>query len=140
MVAPRITAALLIAAIEGSHGIKSVIYGKVPCSAQTLDRWLTKSPTVLAAYETECSKMLGIAHSVVTGNILAASVKQEANKADPKKKGLQVDSGDARWYLTKKGKHEGFGAEDTVQTVKIGITLGDWRKRSRDRRQQVEDL
>lgn len=140
MGATRITAARIIAAIAGSDGIKSRIYGKIPCSPTTLDKWLRTAPTVMAAYRAECDKMLGIAHGVVTGNIRAAADKQEANEKDPKKKGSQVDSGDARWYLTKKGKHEGFGADETVPTVQIGITLGDWRKRSRDRRKQVEDL
>ena len=139
MVQPRFTAARIIAAIADSDGIKSVIYGRVPCSATTLDRWLSRSPTVAAAYEDECNKMLGAAQSVVIGNIQAARRTQKKNKGTDDD-GVQVDSGDAKWFLTKKGKHLGFGSDEISQEVHIGITLGDWRKRHKDRRKQVEDL
>lgn len=134
--AKRITAARLIAAIKGSDGIKARICKAAKVSHHTLNKWIRTSKSVGDAYELECGDVLAVAQSVVVGNIEAAAKTQANDDAGTK----QVDSADAKWYLSKKGKHEGFGAEDTAPTVHIGITLGDWRKRRTARRKQVEEL
>lgn len=132
MTIKRLTITRFLAAIEGSKGIKSVVCQRLPCHALTFERWIAKHVAVKEAFDTECNRMLGIAHSVVTGNIELALAEQEET-------GAQVDSSDAKWYLSKKGKDQGFGTAPGV-SVQVGVTLVNWRKQAETRRKQVEDL
>lgn len=132
---PRLTVARFIAAIDGSGGIKARICAAVPCALETLNGWMGKHPTIKAAYEAECSRMLDIAHSVVQNNILAAQREQGEGEE------VQiVDSTDAKWYLARKGRHQGFGKELSIEHSLHPVTLSDWRKQAERRKQEVEDL
>lgn len=134
MVLKRLTAARFIAAIKGSGGIKSTICKRVGCDILTLQKYLVKYPTIGAAYEDECNKILGLAHSVVVGNIQIARKQQSQEGAD------QVDSKDAKWYLSRKGRHEGFGKDVSTPQVTVNVSLADWKRNAAERRKQVDDL
>jgi len=131
---PRVTVARIIAAIEGSNGIKSVICAAASCSYKTLNKYIGNSKRVRVAFDDECNKMIGLAHSVVANNIRASAKQQEGNDT------AQADSADAKWYLARKGKDHGFGTEPVAPVVAIDLTLNTWRKQAADRRKQVEDL
>lgn len=128
------TAAQIIAAIEGSKGIKSVICAKVPCAYKTLMHYMSKHPTVAAAYAEARISLIGDSASVVAGNIERS---RRAQKDDPT---AQVDSSDAKWVLSRMGRSEGWGVDDPTINVNVGITLSDWKKKSNARRKQVEDI
>jgi hypothetical protein len=84
------TAAQIIQAIPGSGGIISTISRKLGCSWDTVNRAIADYPTVKAAYDDECEKVLDMAESVLLKNIEAG------------------DSADAKWYLSRKGKRRGY--------------------------------
>ncbi len=92
--------------IPGSGGIVSSIARKVGCEWNTAKKWVTEKPTVAAVYDAECETVIDAAEGVVIGNIQAAvQIQQRArNEGRPR----MVDSADAKWYLTKKGKHRGY--------------------------------
>ena len=131
----RLTVERFKKAIEGSSGIKSVICARMPCDHVTLARWLAEHKSLRRAYDDECDKMLGLAHSVVTGNIEVAldELQEDGHKG-------QVDSSDAKWYLSKKGKAHGFGDEPAVQVTQNVLTLAEFNRRAEDRLRQVAEL
>ena len=131
----RLTVARFKEAIKGSEGIKARICERAPCTYDTLEKWLAGHKSLRKLYNDECNGMLGIAHSVVTGNIKVALADLE----DEGHKG-QVDSSDAKWYLSKKGKAHGFGEEPLVQVTQTALTLTGWREIAARRRAQVEEL
>lgn len=101
-----------IDAIPGSGGIKSTIAKKLGCAWDTVDRAISDYPTVKAAYDNECEKVLDLAESVLLKNI------------------EQGDSADAKWYLSRKGKRRGYversevtGADASPLVIKM--TWGD---------------
>lgn len=79
-----------IAAIPKSGGIISTIAKRVGCDWNTAKKWCTEKPTVRQAYEAECESLLDMAEGVILKSIQGG------------------DSADAKWYLTKKGKHRGY--------------------------------
>ena len=93
-----------IKAIPGSGGIVSTIAKRVGCTWDTAKRWVTEKPTVKLAYDNECEVPLDMAHSVVIESINKKNV------------------GDAKWYLTKKGGHRGFGDTSRNQNINIDIS------------------
>lgn len=98
--------------IKGSGGIISTIAAKVGCEWETAERWLKSNARLLSLYEAECETVLDVAESVVYGNVQAAAKLQ----ADARKAGAAaiVDSADAKWLLTKKGKRRGYGDESDI--------------------------
>ncbi len=106
-----------ISAIPGSGGIVSSIARKVGCEWNTAKKWVTEKPTVVVVYDAECEAVIDTAEGVVIGNIQAAvQIQQKArNEGRPR----MVDSADAKWYLTKKGKHRGY--VDSRQEIKVDI-------------------
>jgi hypothetical protein len=80
-----------IDAIPGTGGIVSAIARKVGCDWNTVKRYLDTYPTVRAAYDAECEAVLDMAEST-----LLKAIKDG-------------ETADAKWYLTKKGKHRGYG-------------------------------
>ncbi len=95
-----------ITAIPGTGGIISTIARRVDCDWTTAKKWVTEKPTVAAVYNAECETVIDTAEGVVIGNIQAAvQIQQKArNEGKPR----LVDSADAKWLLTKKGKHRGY--------------------------------
>jgi hypothetical protein len=111
----RYKASQFIAAIPGSAGIISIITRRVGCDWNTTKKYVTQYPTVAAAYAAESETPLDTAESVVIRNIqLAAKQQQEAD--------APVDSADAKWYLTMKGKNRGY-ATRTELTGKDGAPM-----------------
>ena len=131
----RLTVERFKEAISGSGGVKSAICARVPCGHNTLTRWLDKHASLRDAYEDECDRMIGKAHSVIVGNIKAALAELET----PGHTG-QVDSGDARWYLSKMGKHEGFGDGPDVTVTQNVLTIGDFNKVAEARLKKILEL
>ena len=95
----KFTAAQVIAAIEGTGGIKTVVAQKLKCHRHTVDRYIERYPTVQQAYEDECEKVGDFAESVLVQNIRLAFQTQAEEK-------IPVDSSDARWYLERKRRNE----------------------------------
>ena len=86
----KISANDVIAAIEGSGGIKTSIARSLGVHRHTVDGYLARWETVKIAYANECERVLDIAEGVLLKSI------------------TKGDSADAKWYLTKKGKHRGY--------------------------------
>jgi hypothetical protein len=130
----RLKVKYFLDAIPDSDGIKSVICQRVGCSIQSLNGWLRKHPTLQAAYDTEVSHTLGYVHSLLLDNIELAQEQQEAT-------GQPVDSQDMRWYLSKKGRDQGFGNDAPTQTQQVTVvSLSAWKKQAKSRLSQVEDM
>lgn len=101
------TAQQFIDAIPKSAGIISTIAARVGCSWATARKYINEYSTVKAAYDAEAQKPLDMAESVIYGNINAAYAKLKANE----KAGIRgetVDSADAKWLLSRKGKDRGY--------------------------------
>jgi len=120
--------------IKGSGGIISTIAAKVGCEWETAEKWLKNNASLKALYEAECETVLDVAESVVYGNVQAAAKQQ----ADLRKIGgvAMVDSADAKWLLTKKGKRRGYGEESDVtlraagggieiKTIRVHLPVGE---------------
>lgn len=102
-----------IDAIPGTGGIVSAIARKVQCDWETAKKWIDNYPTVKRAYDAECESMLDLAESTILRSI------------------KDGDTSDAKWYLTKKGKHRNYG-DSVVLTGEGGgdirINVVDYRK------------
>lgn len=110
------TAQTFIDAIPGTGGVKSAIARKVGCVYNTVQKYIDKYPTVRQAYEDECARVLDLAVSVVVQNInLAAKLQADT--------GLPVDVSDAKWFLSRKGKEQGW-SERTEVTGASGGPVG----------------
>lgn len=98
--------------IKGSGGILSTIAARVGCNWITAKAFIEGNPTLAALYESECAVILDVAESVIYGNIQAAAkMQQDAAKT---KQNIQVDSTDAKWILSRKGKKRGYGDESEI--------------------------
>lgn len=88
---PLFTAEQFIKAIPGTGGIVSTIAKRVGCDWRTARTYIDNHPTVKQVYDSECESLLDLAEGTLIKNIQGG------------------DSQDAKWYLTKKGKHRGYG-------------------------------
>lgn len=98
--------------IAGSGGIVNTVADRVGCAWRTARDHIQRTPKLKSLFDAECETALDEAESVIVGNILSARrLQQEAEAA-----GLDVivDSSDARWLLTKKGKRRGYGDSSAV--------------------------
>ncbi len=104
--------------IKGSGGIVSTIAAKVGCEWNTAEKWIKNNASLKALYDAECETVLDVAESVVYGNVQVAAKLQ----ADARKVGVAaiVDSADAKWLLTKKGKRRGYGDESDITLKAAG--------------------
>lgn len=109
---PRYKTQDFINAIPGTGGIVSSIARKVGCVWNTANVWIQK-PTVKRAYDDECEAVIDTAEGVVIGNIQAAVRKQQKGikDGDP----VIVDSADAKWYLSRKGKRRGYADKQEIE-------------------------
>jgi hypothetical protein len=98
----KYTAEQMRAAVPGTGGIVTAIAHKVGCDTGTFLKYKAKYATVKAAYDAEVDSTLDVAESVLLDNIRLARRFQSENKT-------VVDTSDSKWYLTKKGKHRGYG-------------------------------
>jgi len=118
------TAEQIIKAIKGSGGIKSTIAVNLGgASYHTVQKYIDKYPTVKEAFEAEREKNLDRAEGVIMGNIaLGAKTLSDPNNKQP------VDSGDAKWLLSRLGKHRGYADKSEIEhsgDVNIVLTWGD---------------
>lgn len=108
--------------IKGTDGIVSVYADKMGVSRQTVYNWMDKWKTFRDAWNKEKEVTGDIAESVVAQNIRYAREKQKGEKKP-------VDSGDAKWYLSRvrRGKfalrQEYTGADG--ERIDIHVTLND---------------
>ena len=84
------TAQQFIDAIAGSAGIVSTIAKRVGCDWHTARKYIDTRPTIMAAYEDECNKVLDLAETVVIESL------------------QHKDEQMAKWYLTMKGRERGY--------------------------------
>ena len=97
----RYSAKKFVEAVKGSGGVVQVIAQRMGCTWHTARKWIDEYPTVKAAFDAEVETTFDIAESVVLQNIVAArKIQQEENRL--------VDTGDAKWYLRRKGKDRGY--------------------------------
>ena len=94
-----------IAVIPGSRGIVSEIARRVGCDWNTAHKYIEEHPTVRQAYENEIESTLDLHEKTIHD----AAIEQG-------------DVSTAKWYLTKKGKHRGYG-DDPAVTVTNELTL-----------------
>ena len=92
--------------IPGSAGVYSTIAKRVGCDWRTVKKYVETMPTVEAVYNDECETNIDVAESVVLNNIKAALARQQKAAQDGRPE--IVDSADAKWYLTRKGKSRGY--------------------------------
>lgn len=123
-----------IKAIKGSGGIITTIAKDVGCCWNTAKKYIEGHKTVKDAYRAELETMIDRAEGVVLRNIDFAAELQ-------KKKKKQVDSGDAKWFLSRKGKDRGYverqeqtGPDGGAIKVKayVGITPEEWDEEEED--------
>lgn len=109
--------------IKGSGGIISTIAARVGCDWNTARNWIDSSTKLTALYEAENEVILDVAESVVYGNVQAAAKLQAA--ATKGGQSIQVDSTDAKWLLTKRGKVRGYGdaADVNLRTPEGSIEI-----------------
>jgi hypothetical protein len=94
----------VLTAIKGSQGIKRTIADRLGVTRWTVDNYLKRWKTAEEAFNEELETPLDIAESIVIGNMIAAHRQYRAAGG-----AILVDSSDAKWYLTKKGKARGYG-------------------------------
>jgi len=100
-----------IEAIKGSGGIVTTIAHRVGCTWHTAKKYIDTHPTVAKAYLDEQESILDMAEGVVFKNI------------------RDGDTQDAKWYLSKKGKHRGYG--EAIQhegEVKLNVVYDNERE------------
>jgi hypothetical protein len=97
----QFTAAEFIEAIPGTAGIVTTIAKKIGCDWHTARKYIDEYPTIKQAYDDECERNLDLAESVILKAIQGG------------------DTGDAKWYLTRKGKHRGY-----VERTETDLTSG----------------
>ena len=88
--AEKYTAQQFINAIPGSGGIVTLISDRIGCSWNTARKYIDTHPSVRAAYNAECDKVLDAAESVILGKI------------------KEKDEQTAKWYLIMKGRGRGY--------------------------------
>lgn len=92
-----------IDAMPGSGGIIATIAKRVGCDWHTAKKYIDAYPTVKAAYDAECERVLDLAETVIIEDIVKSK-----------------DTQTAKWYLTMKGRDRGY-----AQTQRNEITGGD---------------
>lgn len=102
------TAKQFIDAIPGTGGIISAIASKVGCSWSTAKIFIDEYPTVKVAYEAETESLLDDAESLLTNNI-KFGLKEQREIEKP------VDSADAKWLLSRKGKLRGWADKQEIE-------------------------
>lgn len=129
----RLSVERFITAIDGCKGIKIVVCERVPCAFDTFTRWMAKHPTIRVAFEHECNKTLGLCHSAVVKNI-ELEIKAQEDEGKP------INLDDIKWYLARRGRAEGWGADPAISIEQHIVTVADFRAKAKERLAQVEDL
>ncbi len=101
--------------IPNSGGIVSTISDRVGCAWKTAKTHIERTPKLKELFESECETSLDLAESVIVNNIRAARRLQE--EAEAAGGCVIVDSSDARWFLTRKGRGRGYGESADVNLM-----------------------
>ena len=103
----------VLAAIEGSGGIVLAIASRLGCAWHTAKSYVTKWESTRRAFEDESEKVLDRAESLIRRNIdLGLKHQQDYGEI--------VDSGDAKWLLSRKGKARGYADKSEVEVAGAG--------------------
>ena len=86
----------MLEAIEGSNGIVSRVADKLKCDWVTANTYIKKFPQSSAAFDAELEKVLDMAEAKIFRSIAAD------------------DTDNAKWLLSKKGKHRGYGDQKEI--------------------------
>ena len=116
----RYTASDFLPHIPNSGGIISTVADRAGCAWRTARDHIEKSPKLKALFEAECEALLDAAEGVVLGNIRAAADLQKAAASEGRT--VFVDSADARWLLTRKGRNRGYG-----EAAEVNLTTAPGR-------------
>ena len=100
----------MLEAISGSGGSTLTVATELRCDWITAKRYIEKWETTKRAFEAESEKVLDVAESVVQRNIQLAYRKQIETKQP-------VDTGDAKWLLSRKGKARGYADQQETELV-----------------------
>lgn len=108
-------AADVIAAIEGSDGIKSVIARRLKVHRNTVNRYLDRYASAQEAYDEEVERIGDVAESVVIKSI----------------KDGEVDT--AKWYLRVKLKDRGYiGRQEVAGVPEAPLYVINWKEPDRE--------
>lgn len=116
----KYTTQQVLTAIRGSGGIKSRICRTLDCHLETFNAYLKNNPRISAAFAEEEEIGLDLAQSVVMRNIqLAGQIQQGTPSAEgvAAVPARMADTTDAKWLLSRKGRHRGFGDAIEVETT-----------------------
>ena len=94
------TAKQFINAIPGTGGIVSTIADRVGCKWHTARKYIEEYPTIKDAYNEEIERVIDLAEGVLIQNIQIAARQAKA--------GHEVDTGDVKWFLSRKAKSRGY--------------------------------
>jgi hypothetical protein len=91
----------VLGAIEGCGGITLTVATRLGCEWHTADKYIKKWESTKQAFADESDKGLDRAESLIARNIdLGLRIQQETKQP--------VDSSDAKWLLSRKGKDRGY--------------------------------
>ena len=102
----------VIAAIEGSGGIKMTIARKLGVGRQALDSYIRRWASVRAVLAAAEERLLDVAESVVITNIKIAYNQQRERDKNGKPKNVIADDSTAKWYLAMKARRRGYAKTD----------------------------
>ncbi len=109
------TAEQVIEAIKGSGGIVTSIARKMGANWHTAERYIKTYPTIGQAYKDECESVLDMCESSLFTNIKSG------------------DTSDAKWFLSKRGKHRGYGDQVDVTSGGQAIIVNISRRENDDK-------
>jgi len=98
----------VLGAIRESGGITKIVATRLACSWATARKYINKWSSTRDAFEAESEEILDVAESVLQRNIQLA-YKQQGETQRP------VDSSDAKWLLSRKGKGRGYADKSEVE-------------------------
>jgi len=97
----------VLKAIEGTAGIMSTVASRLQCEWHTAQSYVDKWVCTQEAFKNERERVLDLAESVLIQNIrLMSKVQTESGEI--------VDTGDAKWMLSRMGKHRGYAERTEV--------------------------
>jgi len=123
----------VIAAIEGSGGIKTVIARRLGVVRNTVDNYLNRWASAREAYTREQEKNMDMAESIIFGNMRIALKQQQQNGNTE-----IVDSGDAWKFIQYKGAPRGY--IHTQRNENTTVDLSNLTDSQLDRLAKGDDL
>jgi hypothetical protein len=98
---------VVLEAIRGSGGITSAVAKALGCEWHTAESYINKWESTKQAFAAEGETILDKAESLLERNItLGLRIQQDEHRI--------VDSADAKWLLSRKGKHRGYAERKEI--------------------------